>query len=106
MVNPLVRLAFRLRIPDHGEAGAGTAANLAYGVSDVSMTPSARRWGDRRIVINTPALALLAEQYAPLERHGDPDVSPREFLNLRDRISAGAEARRAMAVFVDRMLRG
>jgi hypothetical protein len=75
VVNPLVRLAFRLRIPDHA-------------------------------VINKPALALLAEQYAPPERHRDPDVSPREFLDLRDRISAGADARRATAVFVDRMLRG
>lgn len=53
-----------------------TAANLAYGVYDVSMTPSARRWGDQRIVINTPELTFFAEQYAPKERHRDPDVSP------------------------------
>lgn len=53
-----------------------TAANLAYGVYDVSMTPSARRWGDRRIVTNTAELAFFAAQYAPTARHRDPDVSP------------------------------
>jgi acetyl esterase len=40
------------------------------------MTPSARRWGDDRIVINTPDLAFCAAQYAPKERHRDPDISP------------------------------
>jgi hypothetical protein len=54
-------------------------------------------------VINTPD---LAQRYAPAERHRDPDVSPHEFLNLRDRISAEADARRAMADFVDRVPRG
>ena len=65
-----------LVLRDHGESGAVTAANLAYGVYDVSMTPSARRWGDERIVVNTPDLAFFAERYAPIERHRDPDVSP------------------------------
>jgi acetyl esterase/lipase len=40
------------------------------------MTPSARRWGDQRIVINTPELTFFAEHYALKERHRDPDVSP------------------------------
>jgi acetyl esterase len=65
-----------LVLRDHGEIHAVTAANLAYGVYDVSMTPTARRWGDQRIVINTPDLAFFAQQYAPEERHRDPDVSP------------------------------
>jgi acetyl esterase len=65
-----------LVLRDRGEIEAVTAANLAYGVYDVSMTPSARRWGDQRIVINTPDLAFFAAQYAPKERHRDPDVSP------------------------------
>jgi acetyl esterase len=65
-----------LVLRDHGEIHAVTAANLAYGVYDVSMTPSARRWGDQRIVINTPDLAYFAAHYAPKERHRDPDVSP------------------------------
>jgi acetyl esterase len=65
-----------LGLRDRGEIAAVTAATLAYGVYDVSMTPSARRWGDRRVVVNTPDLAFFAAQYAPQERHRDPDVSP------------------------------
>ncbi len=65
-----------LRLRDHGEIRAVTAANLAYGVYDLSMTPSARRWGDERVVINTPDLAFFAAQYAAAERHRDPDISP------------------------------
>jgi acetyl esterase len=61
---------------DRGQRSAVTAANLAYGVYDVSMTPSARSWGDQRIVVNTSDLAASAAQYAPEERHRDPDVSP------------------------------
>jgi acetyl esterase/lipase len=65
-----------LALRDRGELEAVAAANLAYGVYDLSMTPSARRWGDRRIVTSTPDLAFFAEQYAPSERHRDADVSP------------------------------
>jgi acetyl esterase len=65
-----------LVLRDRGQLGAVTAANLAYGVYDVSMTPSARLWGDHRIVISTPDLAFFAEHYAPAERHRDRDVSP------------------------------
>jgi acetyl esterase len=65
-----------LALRDRGPLPAVTAANLAYGVYDVSMTPSARLWGDQRVVISTPDLALFAEQYAPAARHRDPDVSP------------------------------
>jgi acetyl esterase len=65
-----------LALRDRRGIEAVAAANLAYGVYDVSMTPSARRWGDQRIVINTPDLAFFATQYAPKERHRDPDVSP------------------------------
>jgi acetyl esterase/lipase len=65
-----------LALRDRGEVSAVTAANLAYGVYDVSMTPSARLWGDRGIVISTTQLEHFAEQYAPPERHRDPDVSP------------------------------
>ena len=65
-----------LVLRDCAEIEAVTGANLAYGVYDVSMTPSARRWGDQRIVINTPDLAFFAAQYAPQGRHRDPHVSP------------------------------
>jgi acetyl esterase len=65
-----------LVLRDRRELAPVAAANLAYGVYDVSMTPSARLWGDRRIVVNTPDLASFAAQYAPPVRHRDPDVSP------------------------------
>jgi acetyl esterase/lipase len=65
-----------LALRDAGGIEAVAAANLAYGVYDVSMTPSARRWGDQRIVISTPDLVFFAARYAPEERHRDPDVSP------------------------------
>jgi acetyl esterase/lipase len=65
-----------LALRDCGEIESVTATNLAFGVYDVSMTPSARRWGDERIVINTSDLAFFAEQYAPKEHHREPDVSP------------------------------
>src|SRR3954454_7833433 len=58
-----------LALRDAGKIAAVTTANLAYGVYDVSMTPSARRWGDQRVVISTPELARFAGQYAPEERH-------------------------------------
>jgi len=65
-----------LALRDRGQLAAVAAANLAYGVYDVSMTPSARLWGDRRIVTSTPDLAFFADLYAPREQHRDPDVSP------------------------------
>jgi acetyl esterase len=139
---------------DHGEVAAVSAANLAYGVYDVSMTPSARLWGEERIVTSTPELAFFAGQYAPADRHRDPDVSPlyadltrlppalfscgtldpllddtlfmaarwraagnasqlalypgapHEFLNLRERMGAEAEARDRMIGFIEHVLTG
>jgi acetyl esterase/lipase len=65
-----------LVLRDRGEVAAVAGANLAYGVYDVSMTPSARLWGPERMVISTPDLESFAAQYAPLSRHRDADVSP------------------------------
>ncbi|HEY4279296.1 MAG TPA: nitroreductase/quinone reductase family protein [Conexibacter sp.] len=72
-----------LALRDRGELASVVAASLAYGVYDVSMTPSARRWGDERIVISTRDLAFYADQYAPPARRRDPDVSPL-YADLRD----------------------
>jgi acetyl esterase/lipase len=68
---------------DHGQLGGVLAANLAYGHYDVSMTPSARGWGEERVVTSTPDLAFFANQYAPAARRRDPDVSPL-YADLRD----------------------
>ena len=71
-ISALAMLALR----NQDELAGVVAANLAYGVYDVSMTPSARRWGEERVVVSTPDLAFFAGQYAPPARHRDPDVSP------------------------------
>jgi acetyl esterase/lipase len=63
-----------LTVRDRLAVVAGTI--LSYGVYDVSMTPSARLWGNRRIVVSGPDLEFFAAHYAPADRHRDPDVSP------------------------------
>ena len=65
-----------LRMRDrHGFTGF-SAAMLTFGVYDISMTPSARRWGERNLIINTPIMQWFSDQYVAAERRQDPDVSP------------------------------
>ena len=57
--------------------GRIAGAVLTYGCFDLRLTPSARRWGDRQLVLSTPSIEwfagnLLAGRVAP----GDPAVSP------------------------------
>jgi acetyl esterase len=69
-----------LRLRDrHEAAGAFTAAYLNGGSYDMSMTPSARRFGDRPLLVNTPMLAWFRKQFLPGrsgEELREPDVSP------------------------------
>jgi acetyl esterase len=69
-----------LRLRDrHGIAGAFSAANMIYGVFDLSLTPSARRWGPRRLLLNTPIMEHFLALYVPgmdQEARRDPDISP------------------------------
>jgi acetyl esterase/lipase len=69
-----------LRLRDrHGITGAFRAANIVYGCYDLSMTPSQRLWGERRLPLTTPGLRWFAEQYTPGqtgEQRRAPDVSP------------------------------
>jgi acetyl esterase/lipase len=51
-------------------------ANLVYGVFDLGLTPSARMWGDRILVLNTPTIRWFAEQFLAGADPEDPDVSP------------------------------
>jgi acetyl esterase/lipase len=63
----------------HGISGAFAGANLAFGVYDLSMTPSARSWGERNLVISTPIMAWFAEMFVPgatNEELRSPQVSP------------------------------
>jgi acetyl esterase len=80
-VTTLVRLRDR-----HGVAGAFRAANLVYGAYDLSMTPSQRNWGDRNLVLSTPAMHWFGRCFTGernSEEMRDPDISPL-FAELHD----------------------
>ncbi|MDX1648657.1 MAG: alpha/beta hydrolase [Myxococcota bacterium] len=66
-----------LRLRDrHGEVPF-LGANLVYGCYDLTLTPSARSWGERNLVLSTPIIEWFADHFVPdptLRRH--PDVSP------------------------------
>jgi acetyl esterase/lipase len=65
-----------LRLRDrHGFTGF-QAADLMYGVFDLTMTPSCRRWGVRNLVLSTPSMAWFIDQFVPPDLRRDPDVSP------------------------------
>jgi acetyl esterase len=65
-----------LRMRDrHGYAGFA-GASLMYGFFDLSLTPSARNWGDRMLVMNTELCRWFAKAYAQQANLTDPDVSP------------------------------
>jgi acetyl esterase/lipase len=65
-----------LRMRDrHGFTGF-CGAVLTYGGFDLSMTPSARNWGDRPLILTTPLIEWFHECYAPPDKLTDPDVSP------------------------------
>jgi acetyl esterase/lipase len=69
-----------LRLRDrHGITGAFRAANLVYGVFDLSMTPSQRNWGDRDLILSVPVMSWFGNCFTgdrELEALRDPDVSP------------------------------
>jgi len=68
-----------LRLRDRQAAGGFTAATLMYGVYDLAMTPSQRRWGTRNLVISSPGLEYFADCFVGHlgpEGRRDPGVSP------------------------------
>jgi acetyl esterase len=69
-----------LRLRDrHGIRGAFAAANLVFGVFDLTMTPSQRNWGERNLVLSTPIMEWFGHQFVgdrDLEALRDPDISP------------------------------
>jgi acetyl esterase len=74
VVTTLLRLRDR-----HGITGAFRAANLIYGVFDLSMTPSQRNWGDRYLILSTPIMEWFGRSFAgdrSPEELRDPDISP------------------------------
>ncbi|MFF9277990.1 alpha/beta hydrolase [Streptomyces griseosporeus] len=69
-----------LRLRDrHGVTGAFRAAHLAFGAYDLSMTPSQRLFGSRRLLSNSDSLRGSYEMFTPgmsPEERRDPEVSP------------------------------
>ena len=65
-----------LRMRDRHAYTGFAGATLAYGFFDLSLTPSARNWGDRMLVMNTDLCRWFAAAYASGADLTDPDVSP------------------------------
>ena len=69
-----------LRLRDrHGVSGAFQAANLVYGVYDLSGTPRRRNRGDRHPMLSTPDRVWFRRSFTgdrDLEELRDPDLSP------------------------------
>jgi acetyl esterase/lipase len=65
-----------LRLRDRHGVSPFRAAVLTYGGYDLNLTPSARRWGTRNLVLSTPILRKYTDWFAPPELRNDPDVSP------------------------------
>ncbi len=66
-----------LRMRDkHGFTGFA-GANLVFGAFDLSMTPSQRQFGDRRLVLRTTDIAHFADAFLPgIADRRTPDISP------------------------------
>jgi acetyl esterase/lipase len=72
-----------LRLRDrHGYTGLA-GLNLIYGCYDLTMTPSAKSWGERRLVMTTSDIHWFLDQFVPEDMRADPDVSPL-YADLRD----------------------
>ncbi|MCX5421885.1 alpha/beta hydrolase [Streptomyces sp. NBC_00078] len=69
-----------LRLRDrHGITGAFRAVHLLFGPYDLSMTPSQRLFGSKRLLSNTDTLRRTYELVTPgmdAEQRRDPEVSP------------------------------
>lgn len=65
-----------LRLRDRHGLTPFRAANLVFGCYDLGLTPSARRWGARNLVLSTPIIEQFADWFVPRARRADPDVSP------------------------------
>ncbi len=65
-----------LRMRDKHSYTGFAGANLTYGFFDLSLTPSARNWGDRMLVMDTALCRWFADMYANGADTTDPDVSP------------------------------
>jgi acetyl esterase/lipase len=65
-----------LRMRDRHDYSGFCGAVLTCGVYDLTLTPSARRWGERNLILTTKLMEWFHEKYAPAEKYSDPDLSP------------------------------
>ncbi len=65
-----------LRMRDRHDYHGFCGAILTYGVYDLMLTPSVRRWGERNLILTTKLMQWFHEKYAPAEMYSDPDLSP------------------------------
>ncbi len=69
-------VATLLRLRDRHGIASFAAANLVFGVFDLSETPSQRLWGDRELILSRRTMKWFYDFFVPAERRRDPDVSP------------------------------
>lgn len=66
-----------LRLRDRRGRTPFRAANLVFGAFDLAMTPSARRFGERRLILRTSDIVHFADAFLPgVADRRDPAVSP------------------------------
>lgn len=65
-----------LRLRDRHGASPFRAANLAYGVFDLGLTPSARTFGDPPVTLGRSALEWMVGHFIGSHDPTDPDLSP------------------------------
>jgi acetyl esterase/lipase len=66
-----------LRLRDRHGVRAFAGANLVAGCYDLSLTPSAARWGTEKLILNTRDIQTFADNFvSPGVDRRNPDVSP------------------------------
>ncbi len=66
-----------LRLRDRHDFTGFAGANLVFGCFDLGMTPSQRRFGDRRLVLRTTDITHFADAFLPdAPNRRDPEISP------------------------------
>ena len=65
-----------LRMRDRHAFTGFLGAVLTYGVYDLSMTPSARNWGEKNLILTTKLIRWFNDHYVPTGEFDNPDISP------------------------------